>query len=189
MLLPSPAGLPESLTYSIPEAQRQAAVVGAPVVAPLAGRDHLGYIIAIDALPRDLESARLKPLRAIPRPDAAFDAHTVELLRWAAREYRCSLADAMPLAVPERHGVEIQSVLTLGEWDGAIPPRVGLLTRQTLEAIYQALMQAGGTLPRDQLEAQVRAPNLQQALRRARTEGWVREDRVLVPPRVGPRLM
>jgi len=184
VLLPSPAGLPESLTYLIPEALRGVAAVGMPVLIPLGGRDQLGYILSVGAIPDVPETRRLRPIQAIPRPEPAFDAPTVALLRWLAREYRCSLADALPLAVPERHGAELQSVLTLGTWDGSVPPRVGLLTRQTLEALYTALVAAGGRLPREDLERSVPAPNLRQALRRARAEGWVQEERVLLPPRV-----
>jgi primosomal protein N' (replication factor Y) len=187
ILLPSPAGLPESLTYLVPPELLDTAAVGMPVLVPLGGREQLGYILSIGPLPDQPESRRLRPLLAIPRPEAAFDASMLAVLRWVAREYRCSLADALPLAVPERHGAELQAVLTLGAWDGTVPGRVGLLTRQTLEALHRALVQAGGTMPRDALETAVPAPNFGPALRRARAEGWVREDRVLLPPRVQAR--
>ena len=190
VLLPSPAGLPETLTYSVPEELREAVRVGAPVLIPLAGREQLGYVLATGEIPADHpEAGRLRPIRAVPRPDAAFTEHTVELLRWLAGEYRCSLADALPLAVPERHGAELQSVYTLCSWDGTIPPRIGLLTRQTLQGIHRALTEAGGQITRAALEAAVRAPNLLHALRRARAEGWINEERVLTAPKVQARVM
>jgi len=184
VLLPSPAGLPESLTYLIPRSLRAVAAVGMPVLVPLGGREQLGYILSIGEIPDGLEGKRLRPLKAIPRPEPAFDTRLVELLRWVAREYCCSLAEALPLAVPERHGAELQTVVSLEEWDGSVPQRVGLLTRQTLEALHKALADAGGRLSRDGLEAAVRAPNLSQALRRARAEGWVKEEQQLLPPKV-----
>jgi primosomal protein N' (replication factor Y) len=189
VLLPSPAGLPESLTYLVPDTLRDIAGVGMPVLAPLGGREQLGYILSLGSLADEPETRRLRPIRAIPRPEPAFDAHTAELLRWLSREYRCSLAEALPLAVPERHGAELQSVVSLGTWDGSVPPRIGLLTRQTLEAVYRALTEAGGSLSRDALEAAVRAANLGPALRRARTEGWVRQEQLLLPPRVHARTL
>ena len=129
--------------YLVPSALRERMAVGTPVLVPLGGREQLGYVLSTEDLPQEPETLRLRPIRAIQRPDPAFDLHTVELLRWIAREYRCSLADALPLAVPERHAAELQSVVALGEWDGSVPPRVGLLTRHALEALHRALVQAG----------------------------------------------
>jgi primosomal protein N' (replication factor Y) (superfamily II helicase) len=189
VLLPSPAGLPESLTYLVPDSLRSVAAVGMPVLVPLGGREHLGYLLSIGRLPDQPETRRLRPILTIPRPESAFDPHTLELLRWVSREYRCSLADALPLAVPERHGAELQSVVELDGWDGSIPRRIGLLTRQTLDALYRALTAADGRLSRQALDTAVRAPNLPHALRRAKAEGWVREERHLMPPRVQARLM
>ncbi len=187
MLLPSPAGMPESLTYAVPENLIGQAAIGAAVLVPLGGREHLGYILDIGPLPATDEALRLKPIQAVPRPDPAFDPTMLACLRHVSQEYLCSLGDAMPLAVPERHGVELQTVVTLAEWDGSIEGRVGLLTRQTLENLHLALVQAGGKMARAELEAVVKAPNLGQVLRKARTEGWVREERVLLAPRVKAR--
>ncbi len=189
VLLPSPAGLPESLTYLVPQALQGQVAVGVPVLVPLGGRDQLGYVLSVEPLapcrPEGrIELSRLRPIRGIPRPDPAFDVHMVELLRSVAAENCCSLADAMPLAVPERHGAELQSVVSLGDWDGSLPARIGILTRQTLTSLYQALRNAGGTLSRDALELAVRAANFGPALRRARSEGWVQEEQLLLPPKV-----
>ena len=184
VLLPSPAGLPESLTYLVPVDLRPAAQTGVPVLVPLGGREHLGYLLSIDELAPNGETDRLRPIRGFPRPEPAFDGHMVQLLRGVAGTYHCSLADALPLAVPERHGAELQAVVTLGDWDGTIPHRVGILTRQTLESIFRALRAAGGSLSRDALETAVRAPNFGPVLRRARAETWVREEQVLLPPKV-----
>lgn len=189
VLLPSPAGLPESLTYLIPPHLAGQVAVGVPVLAPLGGRDQLGYVLSVSTLAPHtsearVELSRLRPIRSVSRPESAFDEHTVELLRYVARENCCSLADALPLAVPERHGAELQSVVSLGEWDGTLPPRIGILTKQTLTSMYRALKAAGGSLEREALDLAVRAPNLPQVLRRARTEGWVREEQHLLAPKV-----
>lgn len=189
VLLPSPAGLPDSLTYLVPESLHSVAEAGMPVWVPLGGREQLGYILSVDQLPTEPETLRLKPIKAIPRLERAFEPHTLELLRWLSRKYRCSLADALPLTVPERHGMELQSLVTLADWDGTIPGRIGLLTRQTAEALHRTLVEAGGSLSRDALETAVRAPNLGPVLRRARAEGWVREEQVLLPPRVQAKVV
>lgn len=187
MLLPSPAGLPESLTYLVPKALRDVAAVGMPALVPLGGREQLGYILSVGPLPDDPETRRLKPIKAIPRPESMFDASMLELLRRVAKEYRCSLAETLSLAVPERHGLELQSLLTLKEWDGTVPARTGLLSRRTLEALYRVLTEAGGSAPREEVEEKVALPNFTQALRKAKTEGWVGEERVLLPPKVQAR--
>ncbi|MBM3457294.1 MAG: hypothetical protein FJX77_01990, partial [Armatimonadetes bacterium] len=187
VLLPSPAGLPDSLTYSIPKPLRGQLTVGMPVLAPLGGREQLGYVISVEELPAVPETFRLRPILKIPRAEQAFDESSVALLRRVAREYRSSLSEALPLWVPERYGAELESRIHLGEWDGTIPPRTGLLTRQVLEALYQALVEAGGTLTRDALHARIRNPMLPRVLQRARTEGWIRQEQTLLPPKVHPR--
>ncbi len=45
-LLPSPASLPDSLTYRVPPHLETQAGVGMPAIAPLGGRELLGYIVA-----------------------------------------------------------------------------------------------------------------------------------------------
>ncbi len=184
VLLPSPAGLPESLTYSIPARLSKTLAFGMPVLVPLGGRDQLGYVVSLDRLPAVPEAYRLRPIQSIPRPEPALDADAVRLLRSVAHEYRCSLAEALPLWVPERYGAELEARIHLGDWDGTAPARTGLLTREVLTGIYKALTAAGGSLTRKELTAAVRNPLVPNALRRARAEGWVREEQNLLPPRV-----
>src|SRR5688572_11281006 len=87
VLLPSPAGLPESLTYLVPRALRGTVGTGVAVLVPLGGREHLGYVLSVDTLPRDAETERLKPIKAVPRAEPSFDEATLQLLQWVAREY------------------------------------------------------------------------------------------------------
>src|SRR5579862_401873 len=88
-LLPSPAGIPDSLTYLVPQSLRDVVTIGTPVLVPLGGREHLGYVVAVgdeaELAPQGLETEKLRPLLAVPRPDAAFDAAMIELLRGLAR--------------------------------------------------------------------------------------------------------
>jgi primosomal protein N' len=186
-LLPSPASLPDSLTYRVPPHLEGQAAVGMPAIAPLGGRELLGYIVAAERKTVAADDTRLRSILAVPRAEPAFDETMLSLMRWVAREYGCHLSEALPLAVPERYGASLQSVLTLGQWDGEPPPRAGALTRQTLGRLREVLSGAGGVMSRDDLEAQIRLPNLPEVLRKARTEGWVTEDRVLMPPRVHSR--
>jgi primosomal protein N' (replication factor Y) len=181
--------MPESLTYLVPPELQGKVEIGTPVLAPLGGREQLGYVVGLGHANEAEEGPKLRPLLGITRPEPAFDSRTLELLQWLAHHYRASVADALPLAAPERHGVELQTIVYLNEWDGTIPPRTGLLTRQTLETLYQTLKEADGCLLRGQLLEAVRAPNAGQVLRRARSEGWVREERVLVAPRVQARML
>jgi primosomal protein N' (replication factor Y) len=189
VLLPSPAGLPDALTYLLPRSLQRVAAVGMPVLVPLGGREQLGYILAVGPRPPEGEAGRLKPIRSIPRPEAAFDGELLALLRWVAAEYRCPLGEALPLAVPERHSLELQAVLRLGNWDGSVPERTGLLSRQTLEALFAALTERDGAAPRAEIEAAVNRPNFGPVLRRARAEKWVTQEYELLAPRVRQRTL
>ena len=182
VILPSPAGFPESLTYSIPEGLAGRVEVGTPVHVPLGGRELLGYVIGPGRPAAGAD--RLRPILSLPREDSAFDDCMVELLRFVAGRYYCTLGEAMPLAVPERHAAEVQACCVLLEWDGSLPERIGVLLRQTLLAVHAALTAAGGRLSREELTARVPAANLGDALSRARREGWLREEYLLLPPRV-----
>src|SRR5688500_2153870 len=111
VLLPSPAGLPDALTYLVPEPLSAIVAVGVPVVVPLSGRAQLGYVLSVGDPPPGLEPERLRSILSVPRAQAAFDPRMLELLRWIAAEYRCTLGEALPLAVPERHAAEMQTVV------------------------------------------------------------------------------
>lgn len=193
VLLPSPAGLPDSLTYRVPDALQGAVTVGVPVLVPLGGRRQVGYVLRVEPLdargPAAIELSRLRPIEAALRSEPAFPERMASLLEWMARRYRCALGDVLLLAVPERHACELKSVLYLDGWDGTLPPRIGPVTRRLLAELHRLLSVAGGRMFRDEAEAALRAPNLAQVLRRARAEGWIREEQVLLPPRGRPRLL
>ncbi len=188
VILPSPAGIGGSLSYRVPGRLREQVQIGSPVLVPLVGRDQLGYVLAVGPL-TSTPDYRLVDLREVLSPEPSFGPVTVELARHLAAEYRCNLSDAVPLWVPERYGATLMPTVSLGAWDGAPPERVGLHSQQAFLALFAALTAAGGTMTRAELESKVQEPMLPAALRRARKEGWVTEERALKPPKVRARTL
>src|SRR5207247_10841445 len=86
------------------------------------------------------EIRNLKPILAVLDPEPAFTPGALALLRWLAREYLCSLSDALPLVVPQRHQARLAAWIQLAPgWDGTLNGRTGPVTARVARAIHQAL--------------------------------------------------
>ena len=64
----------------------------------------------------------------------------VTLLRWLADHCHCLPGEALPLAVPERQGMRLETLIHLeADWDGEPPPRVGIYSKEAFRALYETL--------------------------------------------------
>jgi len=189
VLVGGPAALPDTLTYRVPDEWRDRVRVGAAVRVPLGGRQCLGYVVATHAAPPD-PSLPLRPITEVVRAEPAFDRGTVTILRWLARCYACSLADTLPLVVPERQEARLETFVRIAEgWDGTLPPRLGAYTRAALAHAYRLLQEVGGELPRDELLARLGGPHAAQAIQSAIRRGWLQTETRLLAARVRPRTL
>lgn len=91
--------LDTSFTYrNTPE---NSAVLGVRVMAPFGAREALGYVVEeADAPPEGLDEARTKAVRRVVDQEPLFGAQELDLARWVAGYYLCSLGEALAAMIP-----------------------------------------------------------------------------------------
>ncbi len=75
--------------------------VGSTVLVPFGGREAVGYVLSLSDEPTaDLDPSKIKPVSQV-LAESTFDEGASDVARWMAREYACTLADAVrPFLAP-----------------------------------------------------------------------------------------
>jgi len=89
--------LDAELTYAVPVSLHGAIAVGMRAEVPLRGRTETGYVTAIA---RETTVASPKYLLTLPDAAPLFSGEMLELCRWLADYYCCSLGEALHCAAP-----------------------------------------------------------------------------------------
>src|SRR5690349_8039681 len=152
------------------------------VLVPLGGRVTQGIAVAITDTPAVAVDKVLELLRLVD-PDPVLTADQLELGRWIAGYYRCSLYAALALMLPP--GVSSQEVVTLHLVPGGREGAARLTARQA--QVLDLLAQGGGVLPADQVRRRMDGGDLNPVVRQLEKRGLVERRSSLVRPRVGPR--
>ena len=87
--------------YAAPADLANEVQVGTTVLVPFAGREVVGYVLAVRPAPASgVDAARVKPVSQL-LASPAFDEKAAAVAQWMAREYACTLADAVrPFLAP-----------------------------------------------------------------------------------------
>lgn len=95
--------LDEAFTYAIPPSVDEAVAVGSTVLVSFSHRAAVGYVVGLsDEPPASIDASRILAVEQVLAAPA-FDEVGAQLARWMAREYACTLADAIhPLLPPGR---------------------------------------------------------------------------------------
>lgn len=104
--------LDKPFDYTVPPELVSGAAVGCAVSVEFGNRPVVGYIIGLDDVPPEQED-RLKPLIGV-LSEPYFDTTSAELAKWIAREYLCTLPDALHLFTPPGKAPKVKRVK--GEW-------------------------------------------------------------------------
>jgi primosomal protein N' (replication factor Y) len=170
------------LSYRIPP--DMAVRPGHLVLVPLGGRVTQGIAVATTDTPAVAADKILELLRLVD-PDPVLTADQLELGRWIAGYYRCSLYAALALMLPP--GVSSQEVVTLHLVPGG-RERAGAARLTARQArVLDLLAQAGGVLPADQVRRRLDGGDLNTVARQLEKRGLIERRSALVRPRVGPR--
>ncbi len=145
-------GPARTFTYSVPDGL--AVEPGHLVRVALGPRAAAGVVIAVGV---PSPHADLRPIEAVAQPTPVLRPHQIELARWIARYYRCSLADAVRAMIPpglaRRARVPVRTrtrarrippELTLAEDDGVRDADPTAAQRAALEELVGALRGGGG---------------------------------------------
>jgi primosomal protein N' (replication factor Y) len=90
-----------TFTYRVPEALRAAAVPGRRVRVPFGRRSATGYLVATrDAPPEGVAASRVKDVQALLDDGPLLDRAMLDLGRFLAGWYGCSLGEALDAALP-----------------------------------------------------------------------------------------
>jgi primosomal protein N' (replication factor Y) (superfamily II helicase) len=112
------AGFDKLLHYRVPEAMRAEMAVGSLVRVPIMRNHHLGIVGEI-APPKDFPPEKLKLVTQLLHPFPALTRDLLDLARWMAAYYACSLdavIEAMlPAAVRRGATIKNEKMLSLGE--------------------------------------------------------------------------
>lgn len=87
------------LSYAVPPALEADAALGALVKVSLRGRDEIGCVVALEPIADALaRTPRLLPIGGVASPGFRVPEEVVELGRWMADYYVCSLGEALACA-------------------------------------------------------------------------------------------
>ncbi len=177
-------------TYEVPESLRDRVQVGMRAVLPVGKRIETGYVVGLSD---DTDRDDVRRLFDLPDEGPVFDASMLELCRWVADYYCCSLGEALQCALPAGLKMRSRMRYTLLH-DRLGPGRYTERQRKVIAELYrrgtltegQLARAVGGTALSNTLQSLVRRgivegkPVLGEAGVSMRTETWVRlvEDSV-----------
>lgn len=95
--------IPANRTFTYRADEKSEAAVGKRVRAAFGNRgsDTLGYIIAErETLPSGLKESVIKPIRKVIDAEPIFDERDIDLARWIAAYYLCSIGQAISAMIP-----------------------------------------------------------------------------------------
>jgi primosomal protein N' (replication factor Y) len=172
------AGLPQPLTYAVPDGLVLA--VGAAAVVPFGAQQTVGYVVALkDDCPPEM-AGRIKPVAARIENAPGFDAELCELARWVAEQTLCDLRDALRLIVPDVMSSQIKTTLTLADdWE----ERLAATRSVPQKDLAHALAALGGAAEPGKLAKALGQAKPGPALAELKKKGVVSEERaVKMPP-------
>jgi primosomal protein N' (replication factor Y) len=184
-----PIPLAQTLTYLVPEQQREACVAGARVLCELRSRKVLGVVLDASERECDVPPDKLKPILGIVDPVPVFPAELLSFLIELGRYYLAPMGEVMRLALPavERQPAQSEQlqlagakltgrVLKVARFVADAPlPESGL--KPKVQALYEHLReQKSQTVA----ELSKRWPNAPKTLERLSTLGLVRLESATV---------
>ena len=170
-------GLPQPLTYSVPEALTLA--VGEAVLVPFGAQTAAGYVVGFkENCPAEM-AAKIKPITARIENAPAFDAFLRDLGQWVTEQTLCDWRDALRLIVPDVMSSQIKTTLTLSEdWEARLAGSRAAAQRD----LATALAGLGGAAEPGRLAKALGLTKPGPALAELKKKGIVTEERAVKPP-------
>jgi primosomal protein N' (replication factor Y) len=175
VVLPLPLDTP--FTYRVPPALQHRAVPGMRAIVPFQKRVETGAIVALsDSTPLD----SVRPIIDLPDAEPVFTREILDLCRWIADYYCCSLGEALQAAVPA--GIAVRSkVRYVLQVDALTPGRYTERQRKVIAELHRR-----GPLTERQLASAVGSSALSNTLHALVARGILIAEPVTVEPKVSP---
>lgn len=174
----------DSLIYEIPDGLSERIGIGSCVLAPLASRQAVGYVIGIE---RDSDVEGIKPIISDLDSPVRLSQEMVEFGRWLASEYLCPLPRAIAGMLPGVMHCKVQCRIELLPTNGDI--RLSPAQKALAEKI-ESMRSGAGEFPT--VEALCYKADRQTVLRGLRdleSRGAIRRKWTLVSPTGKPRTL
>ena len=162
VVLPLPVDHP--FTYEVPVSLVERATLGMRAVVPVQNRTETGYIVGLS---ESTSLEKVRPLIDLPDPSPIFSDQMLDLCRWMADYYCCSLGEALQCAVPA--GLRMRSKMRYTLVEGQLGP--GRYTDKQRKVV--AALHAQGPLTQAQLAKIVGATALSNTLHSLLARGIV----------------
>ena len=122
--------------YEVPTGLDGSVSVGSTVLVRFAGRECVAYVVGRHELPPEgMDEGRIKPIEQVLAP-SCFDEVAARIILWMAREYACTLADAVHPFLAPGQKVSVKRSEEGGPWtlvtaqSGAVDQRYVSLTEE-----------------------------------------------------------
>jgi len=131
-----PRPLPRAFTYRVPAEWADVVKTGSRVRAPLGGGNEIGIVIGESRGNGDRLTG-LRPISGLIDPDLPLSPDVMELTRWVADYYMCSLGEALAPALSVSGGDAVLEIRRkVPEWnDAKSAPRLTPTQKRILDAI------------------------------------------------------
>jgi len=167
VVLPLPVDHP--FTYEVPESLRGRVAVGMRAVVPVMSRHETGYIVALRP---EAGIERVRPLAELPDTDPVFTPDMLDLCRWLADYYCCSLGEALACAAPAGMKMRARMRYTL------LPEQLGTGRYSDKQRKIVAALYRRGPLTEAQLERATEETQLGSPLQTLTARGVLRAEPV-----------
>ncbi|HEY3265745.1 MAG TPA: primosomal protein N' [Armatimonadota bacterium] len=104
------ARIPQPFTYSVPAALRETVDIGSCVLAPFAGRELLGYVVAVRSAPPD-GVAVVKDILDCVQVETLFGQELAEVAEWMSHYYHCGRRDALRPMIPKFMASSLKTIV------------------------------------------------------------------------------
>jgi len=174
---------PLLLTYAVPREMAGRLEAGSQVLVPLGARTAAGYVVALHDRAPEIENIR--PIESLLDAPLAFTQRELELARWMAEHYCCSLAQALRPFLSEAGAVRLRRLLSLTPAGRERLKEGPEEARGEIAAALRFFEIRGGRVSRRALAAVVGAKRLSAALRALKEAGLVEETAALLSSATG----
>ena len=171
-------GLSHAFTYRVPNELLDAAVPGACVAVPFAGRELVGYILKTFTEAPDLK--KIKDLSSVIEDACALTPELINLAAWVSGHYAAPLSHSVRAIIPEAMSAIVCQVVHL-----TAPANVSQASPAQIKFV-RVLEEMGGRADQGILKARCGIDKFAVTLRQLKNRGAVNITRTLEMPKVRP---
>jgi primosomal protein N' (replication factor Y) len=128
--------IPQERLFCYRPDEKGEAAIGKRAMVPFGSRDCLGFVVAgRDSPPEGFAESSIKPIRRLVDKEPVFDQRDLELAKWVAGYYFCSLGEALSTMIPSGRRAGDYPGLAAGEEISSSSLELSAEQKATLDAL------------------------------------------------------